>query len=200
MKHVDPDFYLNDDVVDIAKKLLGKYLFTKIDNKITGGMIVETEAYKAFTDKASHAYLGKKTKRNEQMFNMGGIAYVYICYGIHALLNVVTNKKDIPDGVLIRAIEPKFGIETMLERRNKLYCDRTLAAGPGSLTKALGITKKINGTSYTSNIIWIEDRNIIISKKNIHHSTRVGVEYAKEDAKLKWRFRIKKNEWTSIAK
>lgn len=200
MNRLKKDFYLNDDVVEVAQKLLGKYIFTNINGKITSGMIVETEAYKAFVDKASHSYMGRKTKRNEMMFHEGGVAYVYICYGIHTLLNVVTNKKDVPDGVLIRAIEPKNGIVTMLKRRKKDALERCVTAGPGALTKALGVTKKLNGASYLSDIIWIENRDIKLSKKDIIASERVGVEYAKEDAKLKWRFRIKENDWTSIAK
>ena len=200
MKPIKLDFYLKDDVVKLSQELLGKFIFTKIDNAITGGMIVETEAYKGIEDKACHAYLGRKTKRNEIMYEIGGVAYVYICYGMHALLNVVTNKKAIPDAILIRAIEPVVGIDTMLKRRNKTKIERSLTAGPGSLTKALGITKKFNGSTFNNKDLWMEDRDIKIEKKDIKCSKRVGIDYALEHKDLPWRFRIKNSKWTSLAK
>lgn len=193
-------FYLDHDVVKIAKKLLGKYVFTYSNNQLTGGMIVETEAYSGTDDKACHAYKGIPTKRTEPMFENGGIAYVYLCYGMHFLLNVVTNKKNIPHAVLIRAIEPKIGLDIMLKRRNKKIIDRTLTAGPGALSQALNITKKDNYKSFLSSSIWIEDKNIIINDEDIISSKRIGVSYAKEDALLPWRFRIKNNNWTSFPK
>ena len=200
MKILPLDFYLNKDVIDVGQKLLGKYLFTKIAGVLTGGMITETESYKGIEDKACHAYMGKKTNRNETMFEPGGVAYVYLCYGMHSLLNVVTNIKEVPEAVLIRAIEPIVGIDEMLKRRNKLKVERSLTAGPGSLSKALGITKKINGKSFESKKIWIEDRELKISKKDIICSKRVGIDYAKEYVNKPWRFRIKNNKWTSVAK
>ena len=201
MRYLQKDFYLNPDVIELGKLLLGKFLFTKIDNEaVTGGMIVETESYKGKEDKASHAYQGRRTKRNEAMFLEGGIAYIYICYGMHSLLNVVTNQKDIPHAVLIRAIEPIIGIETMLKRRNKTKLQRNLTAGPGALTQALNITKKLNKLEFNSKILWIEDRGVLIAENDIICSKRVGIDYAKEHADLPWRFRIKQSEWTSIAK
>ncbi len=200
MKILPINFYLNEDVIDIAQKLLGKYLFTNIDGMITAGMITETESYKGIEDKACHAYGGKKTNRNKTMFEMGGVAYVYLCYGMHSLLNVVTNKKDIPEAVLIRAIKPIVGVDIMLKRRKKSKVERSLTAGPGALTQALGITKKQNGKSFNSKNIWIEDRNIKISKKDIISSKRVGIAYAEEYVNKPWRFRIKNSKWTSIAK
>lgn len=200
MRTLPLNFYLNEDVIDIGKSLLGKCLFTKIDNVITGGMIVETESYKGIEDKACHAYMGKKTIKNEAMFEKGGIAYVYLCYGMHSLLNVVTNQKDKPDAVLIRAIEPLVGIETMLLRRNKTKLERALTAGPGSLSKALGISKKQNKVAFNTKDLWIEDRNIEIPKKDIISSKRVGIDYAEEYVDKPWRFRIKESQWTSLAK
>jgi len=194
------DFYLNKNVIDIGQNLLGKYLFTKINGVLTGGMITETESYKGIEDKACHAYMGKKTIRNEAMFEKGGIAYVYICYGMHNLLNVVTNEKDEPDAVLIRSIEPTVGIDTMLKRRNKSEIKRALTAGPGALSKALGITKQLNKKSFDSKIIWIEDRDVRISKEDIICSKRVGIDYAQEYRDKLWRFRIKNSKWTSVAK
>ncbi len=194
------DFYLNQDAISVGKNLLGKYLFTKIDNIITGGMIVETESYIGPEDKACHAYNNKRTLRTEAMFQKGGIAYVYLCYGIHALLNVVTNIEDIPHAILIRAIKPICGIDTMLKRRNKKKLDKTLTSGPGSLTKALGINKNHNKISFLKDIIWLEDRNIKIKNSDIISSARVGIDYAEEYRDKPWRFRIQQSSWTSLAK
>lgn len=137
-------FYQQDDVVDLAVQLLGKQLFTQIDGKVTGGTIVETEAYNGITDKASHSYGNRFTPRTSPMYETGGITYVYLCYGIHHLLNVVTGVKGNPQAVLIRGVEPLVGIETMLERRNMLHLAPRITAGPGSLARALGINKGLN--------------------------------------------------------
>jgi DNA-3-methyladenine glycosylase len=193
-------FYQQKDVSQVAKQLLGKFLFTKIDDELLGGMIVETEGYGGIHDKASHAFQNRYTERTKPLYENGGIAYVYLCYGMHYLLNVVTNKKDIPHAVLIRAIEPTHGIEAMLRRKNKTKLDKTLTSGPGALCKALGITLKHNRLKFTSSIMWIEDKKIDIKEENIVKSPRVGVAYAKEDALLPLRFRIENNKWTSPAK
>ncbi len=192
-KKLAHSFYLDDDVVAISKKLLGKYLFTSIGGKVTGGMIIETEAYKGPDDKASHAFGMRRTKRNEVMYQKGGICYIYLCYGIHSLVNIVTNKEDVPHAVLLRAILPTDGIETMLVRRGKKSQDKTLACGPGSLAKALGLSIKHNGLSVVGPYIWIEDRGVVVTKGDIIASPRVGVDYAEEDALLPWRFRLSKS-------
>ena len=139
MKKLELDFYTREDVVQVARELLGKIVVSNIDNEVTSGRIVETEAYVAHVDKASHAYNGRRTSRNEHMYSSGGTAYVYICYGMHQMLNVVTNKHDIPDAVLIRAIEPISGVDIMLRRTGKTVLDNTLTKGPGNVGKALGI-------------------------------------------------------------
>jgi DNA-3-methyladenine glycosylase len=191
-------FYQREDVLLVSKELLGKYLFTNMDNVLTGGIIVETEAYAGPIDRASHAYGNRRTERTEVMFQAGGVSYVYLCYGIHRLFNVITNIAGIPHAVLIRAIQPVSGIEKMLDRRNKNRLDRDVAGGPGSLTKALGITTDHNGISLQGTMIWIEDHGD--SYPDIIASPRVGVDYAGEDAELPWRFRLANNEWTSKAK
>lgn len=188
-------FYQRANVVEIAKDLLGKYLFTNIENQLTAGMIVETEAYSGDFDKACHAHLNKRTKRTEIMFEQGGVAYIYLCYGIHHLFNIVTNIQDKADAVLIRAIEPKIGTEIMLQRRNMVEIKYNIAAGPGTMSKALGIDKSHYGTDLTQNLIWIEDKNIEIQHHQIIASPRIGIDYAEEDALLPWRFRIKQNPW-----
>ncbi|NGX56105.1 MAG: putative 3-methyladenine DNA glycosylase [Candidatus Anoxychlamydiales bacterium] len=199
MIKLDLSFYQNSDTISIAESLLGKYIYTKVDNKITSGIITETEAY-LVNDKACHAYNNNKTPRTKVMFDRGGIAYIYLCYGMHHLLNIVTNKKDIPEAVLIRSIEPIDGIDIMQNRRNKKIFNRTLTTGPGSLTKALGITKNFNYKSFLSNELWIEDKKNVIKDDNIIKSKRVGIEYALQDALLPYRFRIKDSKWTSFPK
>ena len=192
------DFYLRDDVVQIARDLLGKTLCTDIDGSLCLAKITETEAYRGWGDKACHAHLGK-TGRNQIMFESGGLAYVYLCYGIHHLFNVVTNKKGNADAVLIRAVEPLSNLEVMKERRGNLKSQYSLTAGPGNMSKALGIDKSHYGQLLTDNVIWIEQGDSI-KTEDIIASPRVGIDYAGEDALLPWRFRIKGNKWTSKPK
>lgn len=186
-----PDFYLRKDVVEISKDLLGKILFTMIDSKLTAGMISETEAYNGVVDRASHAYGGRRTARTEIMYNHGGCSYVYLCYGIHPLFNVVTNDKDIPHAVLIRNIIPVVGIEIMLKRRKYTIADKTFLTGPGTLTKALGINLSHNGFDLKGNKIWIEDNGMKTSDSAIIATKRIGVESAGKDALLPYRFLLK---------
>ena len=184
------DFYLGKDVVKISKALLGKKIVSCVDGCTTSGFITETEAYAGETDKASHAYNGRRTNRTETMYCRGGTAYVYLCYGIHSLFNIVTNEINIPHAVLIRAIKPVDGIETILQRRNKKALTTQIATGPGSMSQAMGITTRHNGLDLCGDIIWLEDGGIKVDEKNIISSPRVGVQYAGEDAWLPYRFRI----------
>lgn len=193
-------FYKRKDVVKIAKELLGKVLVTRFDGIVTSGMIVETEAYAGESDKASHASGGRRTNRTEIMYAVGGTAYVYLCYGIHHLFNVVTNAKDIPHAVLIRGIEPLEGTDEMLERRGKEHLSPSLTAGPGALSMALGIHTRHSGSGLQGPEIYIEDRGLKVSPKDIVASTRVGVAYAAEDALLPYRFSIKGNRYVSKGK
>lgn len=189
-------WYLKDNVVEAASELLGKVLCTKIDGKLTKGIIVETEAYSGDNDKACHANNQKMTRRNQVMFGAGGHAYVYLCYGIHHLFNVVTNKEGSADAVLIRAIEPIQGMETMLERRKMKKIEKRLSAGPGVLSKALGIQTAHYGVALDGDTIWIEE-GASVSDDKVVSTTRIGVEYAGEDALKLWRFYIKENAWVS---
>lgn len=185
---LEKEFYLRDDVVQISRDLLGKYLFTKMDGKITAGIITETEAYAGTIDKASHAYNNRRTNRTEIMFADGGVSYVYLCYGIHHLFNVVTNYKETPHAVLIRAIKPVIGIPTILQRRNVEKMHNKIAAGPGTVSQAFGIKTIHTGIDLTGNKIWIEDKGIIVKPQDIIVGPRIGVDYAGEDAKLPYRF------------
>ncbi len=180
-------YYLNPDVVFLAKDLIGKTLCTKIDNKLTCGIITETEAYAGVTDKASHAYGERRTNRTETMYSNGGVSYVYLCYGIHRLFNIVTNQKDIPHAILIRAIYPTTGIDEIVKRRGVKF-SKTLCVGPGKVAQALGIDLLHNNLSLTGKKIWLRDDGVLINKKDIQVGPRIGVDYAGNDALLPYRF------------
>jgi len=165
-----------------------KALCTNIDNKITKAIITETEAYAGENDKASHAYGGRRTKRTEPLYQQGGRAYVYLCYGIHHLFNVVTNVAGVPHAVLIRAGKQLEGEPEMLRRREKAEAGRSFLLGPGSLAQALGITTSLTGTDLGGETIWIEDHGPTIDAQNIAASPRVGIGYAEEDIDRLYRF------------
>jgi len=184
------EFYVRDDVVLISRELLGKVLCTKINGLVTKAIITETEAYAGIDDKASHAYGGRRTRRTEPMYGRGGTAYIYLCYGIHHLFNVVTNIAGTPHAVLIRAGKPLEGSDVMQKRRKKERIDKTLLAGPGSLAQALEITTNLTGTSLLGNRIWIEDQRIRLDAEAVIAGPRIGVNYAAEDAKRAYRFRV----------
>lgn len=190
-------FYQLQDVNELAVRLLGKQLYTFIDGELTGGTIVETEAYNGIEDKASHAYGGRFTDRTKIMYEDGGASYVYLCYGIHHLFNVVTAPKGTPHAVLIRGLEPITGINVMLRRRNMPAVKPNITAGPGALSKAMGIDKKLNAKDLCGEEIWIEDQGVIINSKDIVAAPRVGVDYAGDHALLPWRYYIKGNRFVS---
>lgn len=189
-------FYQRSDVVKIARELLGKVLYTNTNGIITGGTIVETEAY-SWKERGCHAFGARKTQRNAVMFGQGGHAYVYLCYGMHNLFNIVTNKEGVADAVLIRALEPVEGVAEMKLRRHGIRNEFHLTSGPGKLTKALGIDRKWNGKFLLDDEVWIEQGTLKITGQKIEASPRIGIDYAGEDAKLPWRFTIKGNTWIS---
>jgi DNA-3-methyladenine glycosylase len=188
-------FYLRPDVVTIARELLGKKLCTRFDGIVTAGIIMETEAYEGVTDRASHAYGNRRTARTEVMYRIGGTAYIYLCYGIHSLFNVVTNGEGIPHAVLIRGIEPVEGIQTMLARTGKQKITKAFGSGPGKVSKALGIHYSSTGLDLTRKpadafepAIWIEEGNDPADPAKITITPRIGVDYAGEDALRPYRF------------
>jgi DNA-3-methyladenine glycosylase len=197
MKKLAIDFYKRENVLQIAEELLGKLLVTKKNNIITSGRIVECEAYAGVPDKASHAYGGRRTNRNEVMYGEAGIAYVYLCYGIHHLFNVVTHSKDMPHAILVRSLEPVRGIKDMLMRTGKRQLNSTLTKGPGNLSKALAIYTSDTGSLLTGKNIFLADDGFSFSKHEIFTSPRIGVDYAGKDALLPYRFYIKGNPFVS---
>jgi len=170
---------------------------TKWEGIETSGRIVEVEAYAGETDKASHAFGGRRTKRNDIMYADGGVAYVYLCYGIHHLFNVVTNYRDTPHAILVRALEPVRGVDTMLKRVGKEKLDNTLTRGPGNLSKALGISTAYSGRSLRSKELFIADDGVVYSRKEIITSPRIGVDYAGTHALWPYRFYVKGNVFVS---
>ena len=188
--------YQDTNVARIARNLLGKQLWTNFNNNLTGGLIVEVEAYCGATDQACHAFPDKKTPRTQIMYESGGVAYVYLVYGMHHLFNIVTNIEGSADAVLIRAIEPVAGERIMQVRRNINQSNKLLTGGPARLTQALGITVAHNKTDLQSNHIWLTEGKRY-SDSEIVTSKRIGVEYAGDDALLPWRFHIKNNKYVS---
>jgi DNA-3-methyladenine glycosylase len=190
-------FYRQKNVCKVAKALIGKVLVTTFDDIETAGRIVETEAYNGIADKASHAWNGRRTNRTEIMYADGGISYVYLCYGIHHLFNVVTNIENTPHAVLIRALEPLTGIDTMLYRTRKAKLDHTLTRGPGNVSKALGIYTHHTGLALHKDEIFIVDDGCKPKTSQVKATPRIGVDYAAEDALLPYRFILKDNPFVS---
>jgi DNA-3-methyladenine glycosylase len=190
-------FYRQKNVCNIAKALIGKLLVSSFNNILTSGRIVETEAYNGAIDKASHAWGGRRTNRTEIMYAGGGVSYVYLCYGIHHLFNVVTNVEDTPHAVLIRALEPVTGIDHMLQRTGKFKLDNTLTRGPGNVSKAMGIYTQHTGLSLLGKELFIVDDGFTIKPSEIVATPRIGVDYAGKDALLPYRFIVKGNPYVS---
>ena len=163
-----------------------------VDGKFCSAIITETEAYAGVNDKASHAYGGKRTKRTEVMYAEGGVAYVYLCYGIHFLFNVVTNLKETPHAILIRGIQAENGEATILKRRGLKRFKSDSLSGPGKVSQALGINLLHNSIDLSGKLIWLEETNYKIQDEQLEITPRIGIEYAEEDAILPYRFLLKK--------
>jgi len=191
------EFYLQPEVVSIARQLLGKVLITHINGDIAGGIITETEAYSGESDRASHAFGGRRTHRTETLYQKGGIAYIYLCYGMHHLFNVVTHSEGFPHAVLIRALHPLIGYETIARRLGKDTQGRLQLNGPGKLSRALGITVALNATSLSGNTIWITELGCKVSESKIRSGPRIGVEYAGSHALWPMRFWFEDDEFLS---
>ncbi|MBO0357117.1 DNA-3-methyladenine glycosylase [Hymenobacter sp. BT186] len=194
-------FYQRPDPVQIARDLLGKHVFSCLDGQLTGGRIVETEAYAHLGDQSMDMHLKRRGTHGHALREIGGRAYLYQVYQRHTLFNISTNAADKTDTVLIRAIEPLVGLEVMLERRGLTEASPKLTAGPGVLTQALGLTPALTGTDLQGDTLWIEDYGEEVPEEQVRRSARVGLAYAgAEAANLPWRFRIINNKWTSPAK
>jgi DNA-3-methyladenine glycosylase len=187
---IHPSFYLGGDPVEIARCLLGKILYTRVDGRPTAGRIAETEAYCGPEDRASHAWGNRRTSRTQTMFMAGGHAYVYRCYGIHDLFNVVTGPEGIPHAVLIRAVEPLEGQAEMASRRGLIEGHEGIGRGPGCLTRALGIDRSANGVCLhqLESPVQLCEGLGHVEESDIAATPRIGVDYAGEWALRPWRF------------
>jgi DNA-3-methyladenine glycosylase len=199
MKKLPLSFYLRSDVVKISKELIGKVLVTNFDGELTSGRIVETEAYEGEIDKASHAFRGL-TPRTQVIFGEGGRAYVYLCYGIHQMFNIVTSKEGEAHAILIRAVEPLEGVDFMLERTGKSKLSADLTSGPGKVGKAFGFHTSQCGTLLNSEEMYIGDDGFKVRDTDIIASPRIGVDYAGEHAEWHYRFYLKGNKYVSRLK
>ncbi len=189
-RKLDLPFYRRD-VLLVSRELLGKKLVTHMHGKLTAGIITETEAYNGTADRACHAYGGRRTPRTEVMYRPGGVAYVYLCYGIHSLFNVVAGAEGNPQAVLVRSISPVIGMDTMARRRQRAAGSKDFTTGPGKVSQALGIRCSFSGHSLGGTRIWIED-GPAPEDSDVLASARIGVDYAGPDAHLPYRFILKK--------
>ena len=190
------EFYTRPNVVTVARDLLGKLLVVpEKDGRRVSGVIVETEAYRGPMDRAAHSYGGRRTKRTETMYGLGGTAYVFFVYGMYNQFNVVTNVEDAPHAVLIRALEPREGIELMRERRQG-QPDHNLTNGPGKLCIALGIDRRLDAADLLGDSVWLEDAEKI-PRSRIMSGPRIGIDYAEEWVNKPWRFWLKGNPHVS---
>jgi DNA-3-methyladenine glycosylase len=193
------DFYTRIGVLTVARDLLGRRLVVPAaDGTRVAGIIVETEAYRGPADRASHAYGGRRTRRTETMYRVGGTAYVYFVYGMHHQFNVVTGVAEVPHAVLVRALEPTEGVALMRERRRGAT-DRELTSGPGKLCQALGIDRALDAADLLGPQVWIERGERPLPLAAIARGPRVGIDYAEKWAAMPWRFWIRENAFVSRA-
>ena len=192
------DFYTRADTLRVARELLGKLLVVPVESGArVSGRVVEVEAYLGAEDRAAHSYGGRRTRRTETMFGVGGTTYVFFVYGMHHQFNVVTGPEGQPHAVLVRAVEPLEGIELMRERR-PVSKERELTSGPGKLCRALGIDLTFDGEDLTTwGRVWLEETGVKLKPEQIASGPRIGVAYAAEDALKPWRFWVKDNEYVS---
>ena len=199
MKKLPGSFYQRENVIEIAKELLGKVLLTKWNGVVSSGRIVEVEAYNGIIDKASHAFAGRRTARNEIMYANGGVAYVYLCYGVHWMMNVVARPPgvDYPGAILIRAIEPIEGLHHIAGRRAG-QPQRDWANGPGRLTRAIGITKAQDGLDMIArgSPLYFETGESIPDHQ-IMRGPRIGIHVPEPSRSWEWRFWVKDNPHVS---
>jgi DNA-3-methyladenine glycosylase len=199
MKRLPREFYTRSDVLEVARDLLGKKLV--IPNRRgarVAGIIVETEAYRGPEDKASHAYNGRRTRRTETMYGIGGTAYIYFVYGMYHQFNVVTNVKDIPHAILVRAVEPVEGLDIIRRRRPRRF-EHELTSGPGRLCIAMGIDRSLDKADLLGDRVWIEE-GVTVSRRHIARGPRIGIDYAEAWLKKPWRFWIRDNPFVSRGK
>ena len=194
------DFYTRPNVLAVARDLLGTVLVVSTERGgRVSGLIVETEAYRGPEDRASHAWNGRRTRRTETMYALGGTAYVYFVYGMYHQFNVVTGVADVPHAVLIRALEPLEGLPLMRRRRPGTV-DARLTSGPGVLCLAMGIDRSLDRADLLGERVWLEERPSTLPRVAVARGPRVGIDYAGAWAARRWRFWMRDNPWVSRAR
>lgn len=187
-RRLAPADYADSDTARSARFFLGKVLCVRTEDGYAEGMITETEAYGGVEDAASHAYQGRRTARTEVMYAPGGAAYVYLCYGLHSMFNIITGPKDSPKAVLVRAVKIVAGHEVVRKRR-KGVAEKDWASGPGRVCTALGIGRHHYGHDLISGeSVWIEDRGAKVPQCEVIAGPRVGIDYAGDWVQVPWRF------------
>lgn len=190
------EFYTRSNVLTIARELLGKLLVVPTPTgRRVSGIIVETEAYRGPQDRAAHSYGGRRTRRTETMYGIGGTAYVFFVYGMYNQFNVVTNIEDVPHAVLIRALEPVEGID-LIRKRRRFLPNHNLTNGPGKLCIGLGIDRRLDGADLLGERVWLEQGELV-PRSRIMSGPRIGIDYAEEWVDKPWRFWIKDNSFVS---
>ena len=201
MKKLTRNFYRKDGLT-LAKELIGKVLIHKTEHGVIKGIITETEAYMGVIDKASHAYGGLRSNRTETMYHDGGTSYVYLIYGMYYCMNVVANKKDIPEAVLIRGVHPydKASLKIMKELR-KADKVKNLCNGPGKLCIAMDINKSLDDADMCASgtDFYIADAGIEINDACILKGPRINIDYAEEAASFPWRFYLSQSYINTIS-
>jgi DNA-3-methyladenine glycosylase len=197
---LERDFYTRADTLAVARELLGKRLVVPADGgRRVSGRIVEVEAYLGAEDRAAHSFGGRRTRRTETMYAVGGTVYVFFVYGMHHQFNVVTGPEGLPHAVLVRAVEPEEGVELMKERR-PVRKERELTSGPGKLCRALSIDLTFDGEDLKGRRVWVEETGAKFKPDEVASGARIGVAYAGEDALRPWRFWVRGNEYVSRAR
>ncbi len=203
MKKLKRSFY-SRNTLQVAEELLGKYLVRKLQDKLLIGKIVEVEAYMGEDDKAAHSYGGRRTERNEVMYGEAGHIYVYFIYGMHYCFNVITERVNVPRGVLVRALEPIEGLELMALNRYKKSLEeltnrevKNLTNGPAKLCAAFNITRDHNGMDICKDEIYIAEEEKNKENFEVVRTTRINIDYAEEARFYPWRFYIKDNPYVS---
>jgi len=186
-KKLAREAYADSRPTRAARFFLGKFLCVQTPEGYAEGMITETEAYGGPKDAASHAFGNRRTARTEIMFAHGGFAYVYFCYGMHRLFNIVTGPPGIPQAVLVRAVQITAG-EDLVRQRRPGVAPKDWASGPGRVCAALGIGMHHNRHDLLGEIIWLEDRGIVPPSREVKRTPRIGVDYAGAWALKPWRF------------
>ncbi len=191
---LEREFYMRS-ALTVARELIGKQLVHRSPEGVTKGVIVETEAYLGLRDAAAHSYPARRTKRTAIQYGPGGYAYIYFIYGMHTCMNIVTGWENVPEAVLIRALQPTAGVELMRHRRKQASVFQ-LCNGPGKLCQAMGITRGHYGLDLCGEELFLEDMGA--DAPPVCATKRINIDYAGEAAGYPWRFVWRDSPYVSV--